>query len=170
MRNTRIYTLLVYFTIPVAVQPKTSNVAGIETCSYRESNILCSSMFLIACYYRTYWTGRTDMGKISDTASRRVFVLWFITRLRGSYSARERETSTPARNACWVPWMFLLARGNAAILTEMVRALFTILLIFGRIASYIEIAYVALDRLMHQIIPRTIFACMGIYVSSGYWV
>ena len=58
--------------------------------------------------------------------------------------------------------MFLLARGNAAILTEMVRALCTIFIIFGRIASYIEIAYVALDRLMHQIIPRTMSACMGI--------
>ena len=73
MRNTCTYTL-VYLTIPVAVQQKTSNIAGIETCSYRDSNI-CSSLFLIACYYRTYWTGRTDMGKISDTASRRVFVL-----------------------------------------------------------------------------------------------
>ena len=46
---------------------------GIETCSHHESNI-CSSLFLIACYHRTYWTGRTGMGKMSDTASRRVFV------------------------------------------------------------------------------------------------
>ena len=44
---------LVHLTIPVAVQQITSNVAGIETCSYRESNI-CSSLFLIACYYRAY--------------------------------------------------------------------------------------------------------------------
>ena len=73
MRNLRTYTL-VYLTIPVAVQQNASNIAGIETCSYRESNI-CSSLLLIACYYRTYWTGRTDMGKMSDTASRRVFVI-----------------------------------------------------------------------------------------------
>ena len=55
---------------PVAVKQKTSNIAGIESCSYRENNI-CSSLFLIACYYRAYWTGRTYMGKLSDTASRR---------------------------------------------------------------------------------------------------
>ena len=73
MRNHRTYAL-VYLTIPVAVQQKTSNIAGIETYSYRESNI-CSSLFLIACYYTTYWTGRTDMGEMSDTASRLVFVI-----------------------------------------------------------------------------------------------
>ena len=62
-----------YHIIHVTVQQKTSNIAGIETCSYRDSNI-CSSLFLIACYYRTYWTRRTGTGKLSDTASRRVFV------------------------------------------------------------------------------------------------
>ena len=45
---------LVYLTIAVAVQQKTSNVAGIETCSYREESNIYSSLFLIAYYYRTY--------------------------------------------------------------------------------------------------------------------
>ena len=53
-------------------------------------------------------------------------------------------------------------KGNAAILTETVRAPCKVFIRFGRIAPFIEIANVTLDRLMHQIIPRTIFACMGI--------
>ena len=59
-RNPRNYTLVYLITILVAVQQKTSNIAEIETCSYRESK-LCFSLFLIACYYRTYWAGRTDI-------------------------------------------------------------------------------------------------------------
>ena len=115
------------------------------------------------------------MGKISDTASRRVFVLWFITRQRGTYSARERETSTPARNAWWLLWTFLLARGNTAILTETGRALCKVFISFGRIAPCIEIANVTLDRLMHKIIPRTIFSCMGtqgldVCATPSVWV
>ena len=76
-------------------------------------------------------------------------------------------------------------KGKAAIPTETVRALCKVFISFGRIAPCIEIANVTLDRLMHQIIPRTIFACVGIqgldvqrqvrgsaslYVSVGYWV
>ena len=75
--------------------------------------------------------------------------------------------------------------GKAAIPTETVRALCKVFISFGKIAPCVEIANATLDRLMHQIITRTIFACVGIqgldvqrevrgsaslYVSFGYWV
>ena len=78
------------------------------------------------------------------------------------------------------------SKGRAAIPTETVRALCKVFIIsFEGIAPCIEIANVTLDRLMHQIIPRSIFACVGIqgldvqrlvrgsgslYVSVSYWV
>ena len=49
-----------------------------------------------------------------------------------------------------------------AILTETVKAFCKVLISFGRIAPCIEKANVTVDRLMHQIIPRIIFVCMGI--------
>ena len=53
-------------------------------------------------------------------------------------------------------------KGKAAIPAETVRALCKVFISFGRIAPCIEIANVTLDRLMHQIIPRTIFAWVEI--------
>ena len=75
-------------------------------------------------------------------------------------------------------------KGKAAIPTETVRALCKVFISFGRIAPCIEIANDILDRLMHQITSRAIFACVGIqgldmqrqvrgspslYVSVGNW-
>ena len=53
-------------------------------------------------------------------------------------------------------------KGKAAISTETVWALCKVFISFGRIALCIEIANVTLDRLMRHIIPRAIFACVGI--------
>ena len=68
-------------------------------------------------------------------------------------------------------------KGKVAIPTETVRALCKVFISFGRIPPCIEIANVTLDRLMHQIIPRTIFACMGSGIGCAtpsawidYWV
>ena len=76
-------------------------------------------------------------------------------------------------------------KGKVAIPTETVRALCEFFISFGRIAPCIEIPNVTLDRLMHQIIPRTILAYVGIqgldvqrqvrgsaslYMYVGYWV
>ena len=52
--------------------------------------------------------------------------------------------------------------GKAAIPTETIGALCKVFSSFARTAPCIEIANVTLDRLMHQIVPRTIFACVGI--------
>ena len=90
----------------VAVQ-QTSNIAGKEIYSNHESNI-CSSLFLIACYCRMYRKRRACIRKMSDTAARHVFVMGFIAKQRMPYSARERETSFPSRNA-WQLWTFSLA-------------------------------------------------------------
>ena len=79
-----------------------------------------------------------------------------------------------------------VGKGKVAIPTKTVRPLCKFYISFWRISPCIEIANVTRDRLMHQIIPRTIFACVGIqglnvqqhqvrwsaslYVSVGYWV
>ena len=76
-------------------------------------------------------------------------------------------------------------KGKAAIPTETIGALCKGFSSFAIIAPCIEMANVILDRLIHQITPRTIFACVGIqgldvqrqvrgsaplYVSAGYGV
>ena len=77
-------------------------------------------------------------------------------------------------------------KGKVTIPTETVRALCKVFISFVIYAPCIEIGNVTLNRLtMHQIIPRSIFACVGIqgldvqrqvrglaslYVSVGYWV
>ena len=53
-------------------------------------------------------------------------------------------------------------KGKAAIPKKTIRAHFYIVICFRRIVSCIEKENVTLERLMHQIIPRTIFACVRI--------